>query len=56
MDLTKQEDIGVRREVAHTVARLAADASCREKILQFGIIPILVKMTSATDLDTATGR
>ncbi|CAM9379489.1 unnamed protein product [Scytosiphon promiscuus] len=56
LDLTKHEDVGVRREVAHTVARLAADASCREKILQFGIIPILVAMTTATDLDIATGR
>ncbi len=38
------------------MARLAADASCREKILQFGIIPILVTMSAALDLDTATGR
>lgn len=56
LDLTKHADVSVRREVAHTVARLAADASCREKILQFGIIPILVTMSTAPDLDTATGR
>ncbi|CAM9093459.1 unnamed protein product, partial [Hapterophycus canaliculatus] len=56
LDLTKHEDVGVRREVAHTVARLAADASCREKILQFGIISTLVTMTKANDLDIATGR
>ncbi|CAM9901915.1 unnamed protein product, partial [Ectocarpus sp. 12 AP-2014] len=56
LNLTKHEDIGIRREVAHTIARLAADASCREKILQYGIIPILVTMSTAPDLDTTTGR
>lgn len=46
----------MKREVAHTVARLAADASCREKVLQYGIIPILISMTTAEHVDTATGR
>lgn len=48
--------MGVRREVAHTVARLAADGSCREKIFQYGMIPVLVTMSSAPDVDTTTGR
>lgn len=56
LDLTKYEDLGVRREVAHTVARLAADASCREKILQYGIISTLVTMSKVDDVDTTTGR
>lgn len=38
------------------MARLAADASCREKLLQYGIIPILVAMSMGSDLDTTTGR
>ncbi|CAM9684217.1 unnamed protein product, partial [Laminaria digitata] len=56
LDLTKHEDLGVRREVAHTVARLAADASCREKILQYGIISTLVTMSKVDNVDTTTGR
>lgn len=56
LDLARHEDLGVQREVAHTVARLAVDPSCREKILQYGIIPIVIAMCKTEDVDTTTGR
>ncbi|CAM9405226.1 unnamed protein product, partial [Discosporangium mesarthrocarpum] len=56
LDLTRHEEGSIRQEVAHTVARLVMDVSCREKILQYGIIPILIRICCTPGVDTLTSR
>ncbi|CAM9829990.1 unnamed protein product, partial [Chrysoparadoxa australica] len=48
LSLAKSHDPESRGEVALAIARLANDVACREKILEYGAVPVLVEMCTAT--------